>query len=163
VLVNENDEHDRSTDRIEMEDEMSIIRGSVIGLAGAVGAGVLAWPMATASADTDEVRLKRDEQATEIVAVDDEDDDDTNRLTNDDRVTANTSDTRSKASRDTRSKASNDATNSRKTGVSRDRDRSRGDLTRDWTRDGGGDRTRDWTKNKTNDKSRNDTRRKPRR
>jgi len=52
---------------------------------------------------------------------------------------------------------SRDATNSRYTGVSRDRDRSRGDLTRDWTRDGG-DRTRDFSRNQTNDRSRNDTR-----
>ncbi len=44
------------------------------------------------------------------------------------------------------------------TGVSRDRERSRGDRTRDWTRDGG-DRTRDLTPNLTNDRSRNDTRR----
>ncbi len=48
-------------------------------------------------------------------------------------------------------------TNSRFTAVSRDRDRSRSDKTRDWTRDGG-DRTRDWSANKTNDKSRADTR-----
>ena len=52
---------------------------------------------------------------------------------------------------------SNDGTNSRVTPVSRDKDRSRGDLTKDWTRDGG-DRTRDWSRNTTNDKSRNDTR-----
>ena len=44
------------------------------------------------------------------------------------------------------------------TGVSRDRDLSRGDKTRDWTRDGG-DKTRDKTANSTNDRSRNDTRR----
>jgi len=42
--------------------------------------------------------------------------------------------------------------------VSRDRDLSRGDNTRDWTRDGKGDRTRDWSQNRTNDRSRNDTR-----
>ena len=42
--------------------------------------------------------------------------------------------------------------------MSRDRDRSRGDKTRDWTKDGKGKR-RDWSANKTNDRSRNDTRR----
>ena len=42
--------------------------------------------------------------------------------------------------------------------MSRDRDISRGDKTRDWTRDGG-DKTRDKTANNTNDRSRNDTRR----
>ncbi len=41
--------------------------------------------------------------------------------------------------------------------MSRDRDKSRGDKTRDWTRDGG-DKTRDKTANNTNDRSRNDTR-----
>ena len=43
--------------------------------------------------------------------------------------------------------------------MSRDRDNSRGDKTRDWTRDGAGDKKRDWSANKTNDRSRNDTRR----
>jgi hypothetical protein len=57
---------------------MNILRGSVIGLAGVVGAGVLAWPvMSSASGDTEEV-YKRDEQNLELVTVDDEDDDDTN-------------------------------------------------------------------------------------
>jgi len=42
--------------------------------------------------------------------------------------------------------------------VSRDNDRSRGDRTKDWTRDGG-DKTRDHSANQTNDGSRNDTRR----
>ena len=41
--------------------------------------------------------------------------------------------------------------------MSRDRDQSRGDRTKDWTRDGG-DRTRDFSQNRTNDGSRNDTR-----
>jgi len=53
---------------------------------------------------------------------------------------------------------SNDGTNSRHTAVSRDRDRSRGDLTRDRTKDGPGGPTRDWTRNKTNDRTRNDSR-----
>jgi hypothetical protein len=59
---------------------------------------------------------------------------------------------------DTRaSQQTNDGTRSNYTGVSRDRDRSRGDVTKDSTRDGG-DLTRDLTRNSTNDKSRNDTR-----
>jgi hypothetical protein len=49
-------------------------------------------------------------------------------------------------------------TDSRHSAVSRDRDRSRGDLTKDRTRDGKGDATRDHSRNHTNDKSRNDTR-----
>ena len=132
---------------------MRIARGSVVGLAGAVGAGVLAWPTAAAFADTGQVWAKREEQAVELVAVSDDDEDDTNAR-----------DTRSRdtRSRDTRSGTgnSNDHTGSRHTGVSRDRDRSRGDLTRDFTRDGAGDRTRDKTAGHTNDRSRNDTRRK---
>lgn len=121
---------------------MNIIRGSVVGLAGAVGVGVLAWPTAAAFAD-DELYVKRDERTAEMVALDDDDDDDTN----DDTDSSNTG----------FSKATNDNTASNFTGVSRDRDRSRSDKTRDWTRDGG-DRTRDWTANKTNDRSRADTR-----
>lgn len=59
---------------------------------------------------------------------------------------------------DTRaSRATNDATRSNFTAISRDRDLSRADLTRDLTRDGG-DLTRDLTRNLTNDASRNDTR-----
>ena len=53
---------------------------------------------------------------------------------------------------------SNDGTNSRVTAVSRDRDFSRDDLTRDRTDDGRGKIKRDWTKNHTNDRTRNDTR-----
>ncbi len=55
------------------------------------------------------------------------------------------------------SKSGRDGTNSRVTNVSRDRDLSRRDLTKDWTRDGG-DRTRDHSRNYTNDASRHDTR-----
>jgi hypothetical protein len=53
---------------------------------------------------------------------------------------------------------SNDGTNSRVTSVSRGDDLSRGDLTRDRTKDGPGTSTRDRTANHTNDRSRNDTR-----
>jgi hypothetical protein len=128
---------------------MSIIRGSVIGLAGAVGVGVLAWPATAALTDNhDEVFIKRDEQTVEMVAVDDDDDADSKDKTND------KTNTNSKTGA---SKATNDNTRSNFTKMSRDRDKSRGDKTKDGTRDGG-DRTRDWSANKTNDKSRNDTR-----
>ncbi len=53
---------------------------------------------------------------------------------------------------------SNDRTGSGHSAVSRDGERSRGDLTRDRTRDGAGARKRDWSGNRTNDRSRNDTR-----
>ena len=53
---------------------------------------------------------------------------------------------------------SNDGTNSRVTSASLGDDRSRGDLTRDWTKDGPGTSTRDRTADHTNDGTRNDTR-----
>lgn len=53
---------------------------------------------------------------------------------------------------------SNDGTNSRHTNVTRDKDRSRGDLTRDRTKDGPGGPTRDRSRHQTNDRSRNDSR-----
>jgi hypothetical protein len=86
------------------------------------------------------------------VLVDDRDDDDTNDDTTDGGGggggTNGTGFSRS----------TGDSTNSRFTAVSRDRDLSRSDKTRDWTKDGSGDRKRDWSANKTNDRSRNDTR-----
>jgi hypothetical protein len=53
---------------------------------------------------------------------------------------------------------SGDGTNSRMTSVSRDRDRSRGDLTKDRTKDGPGISTRDRSRHQTNDRSKHDTR-----
>lgn len=129
---------------------MKLLRGSVVGVAGLVGAGVIAWPaMSTATAaDSTEVYLNRDEQAAELVLVGDDDDDDSNDNTN-------TNNTQSRFTGFSR--ATNDNTRSNVTRVSRDRDRSRSDKTRDWTRDGGS-WTRDWSANTTNDRSRNDTR-----
>jgi hypothetical protein len=122
-------------------------------VAGAVALGLLGTPGATAADGRDDaVYVKREEKVGSLVLADDDnEDDDTN----------SNSRTRSKASKSTRGTGSSrsraDGTNSRYTKVSRDRDRSRGDKTRDWTRDGG-DRTRDLTPNLTNDRSRNDTR-----
>lgn len=120
---------------------MNPLRGTVIGLAGLVGAGVLAWPtLTTSSADG---YLKRDEQETDLVLVDDDDD------SNDDSNSRFTG----------HSAATRDGTRSNFTQVSRDRDLSRSDKTRDWTRDGKNDsKKRDWSANKTNDRSRNDSR-----
>lgn len=100
----------------------------------------------TASA-TDSDLVKRDEDRVDLVLVDDRDDDDTNDDTS--GGGDGTGDSRSRA----------DHTNSRFTAVSRDRDLSRGDKTRDWTKDGPRDSQRDWSANRTNDRSRNDTRR----
>jgi hypothetical protein len=78
---------------------------------------------------------KRDEAAPELVLVADDDDDG-------DDDTGN----------------SRDRTNSRTSAVSRDGERSRGDLTGDRTRDGAGGPKRDWSDNRTNDRSRHDSR-----
>ena len=122
-----------------------------LGLAGLVGVGLMSFPTATVAADpgssgNDDAYVKREDHVSELVLVADDDDDDSN------------DNTKSKASRNTGfSKASNDNTRSNFTKVSRDRDLSRSDKTKDWTRDGG-DHTRDLTPNLTNDRSRNDTR-----
>lgn len=118
-------------------------------LAGAVGAGLLTLP--TSAVADDSFWKREDDRADVVMSVDDDDDDDTGKDTH----TKNTS---PRESRDTAGVDSRDGTNSRVTAVSRDRDRSRGDNTRDWTQDGG-DRTRDRSANSTNDNSRNDTRR----
>jgi hypothetical protein len=91
-------------------------------------------------AATDDV-ARRDDAAPALVASDDDDDDD-----------GDTGSSRSGTGN------SNDRTGSRHTPVSRDRDRSRGDLTRDRTKDGPGGSRRDWSGGHTNDRSRNDTR-----
>jgi hypothetical protein len=123
---------------------------STLGLAGVVGAGVMALPGSTIAADrgSDEGFAKREDNVAELALVSDDDDDDTN----DDTGTG----TRTR-SRTGNSRSTNDGTRSNFTKVSRDRDLSRSDKTKDWTRDGGS-RTRDWTANKTNDRSRNDSR-----
>ena len=121
---------------------------ALLGVAGLTAFGLIGMSSPVVSSAADEA-AKREDDAPSLVLVADDDDDDTfDDDTNDDTD----SPSYTGQSRDT-----NDNTNSRVTGVSRDRDKSRGDKTRDWTRDGG-DRTRDWSANKTNDRSRNDTR-----
>lgn len=127
-----------------------LVSFTILGAAGVVGAGMLALPGTTAASPTDEdVAVKREDNVAELVLVADDDGDDSK----------DNSRTRSRTrSRNTGpSKSTRDNTRSNVTRASRDRDISRGDKTRDWTRDGG-DRTRDWTQNKTNDGTRNDTR-----
>jgi hypothetical protein len=108
-------------------------------LAGAIAMGM---PIAALAASDDDAFRAREEDVRLVDAVDDDDDDDGD-------ATGNT---------DTSGVKSNDGTNSRHTGVTRDRDRSRGDLTKDRTKDGPGSATRDRSRHQTNDKSRNDTR-----
>jgi hypothetical protein len=119
---------------------------STLGLAGAVGVGLMTFPGSTVAANPgDDAVAKREDNVSELVLVDDDDDDDTNDNTN----------TKSRFTGFSRS--TNDNTRSNFTKVSRDRDLSRSDKTKDWTREDGS-RTRDWTGKKTNDRSRNDTR-----
>jgi hypothetical protein len=126
----------------------SLLPIGTLGVAGLVGVGLLSFPTTTVSAGLgDEAVTKRDDQAVELVLVDDDDDDDS-KADSRSRTTRGTGSSRSRA----------DGTNSRYSKVSRDRDRSRGDLTKDWTKDGPGSRTRDFSQNKTNDRSRHDTR-----
>lgn len=123
-----------------------LIPTMLLGLSGAVLVGLIGMQ---APAVADEA-VKRDDDAVELVLADDDDDDDTNDDTNDATDGGDTS---------APSLATNDNTNSRVTGVSRDRDISRGDLTKDFTSDGPGNNNRDFSANSTNDNSRNDTRR----
>lgn len=125
--------------------------------AGAVTTGLLALPISSAFA-ADDIDAKRDDDGTELVVVSDDSDDDGFDGLAGTNTNTGTNGGDNTNSRDTSGVNSNDNTGSGKTGVSRDRDNSRGDKTKDWTRDGG-DRTRDWSANKTNDRSRNDTRR----
>jgi hypothetical protein len=119
-------------------------RGLIVILAMAIGLALPISGVALAQSEkvTPEPVFARDEDAAPLVAADDDGDDD-------DGDTSGHTD---------RSGKSNDRTNSRFTGVSRDRDWSRGDLTRDKTRDGKGGKKRDWSRHHTNDRSRNDTR-----
>lgn len=125
----------------------SITRTGILALAGSIGVSLAATGIASAvsTPDQGDLFLSKRELSSMVLAVEDDDDglDD---------------DSRSRDNSYSRSAASNDGTNSRYTAVSRDRDRSWGDLTKDFTRDGGNGITRDWSRNHTNDSSRNDTR-----
>lgn len=111
----------------------------------ALVASLFAGPVAAIARDgkAQEIALRREDDYAELASFNDDDDD------------SNSGDSNSRWSSHV---DSNDRTGSGHTGVSRDRDRSRDDKTRDWTKDGPQDRKRDWSQNRTNDSSRNDTR-----
>jgi hypothetical protein len=120
-----------------------------LGLAGLVGAGLMTLPGAVnAAGPNDDVVVKREDNVAELVLVADDDNDDTK----------DNSRTRSRSRNTGFSRSTNDNTRSNFTKVSRDRDLSRSDKTKDFTQDGPGTRKRDWTGGTTNDRSRNDTR-----
>lgn len=116
---------------------LAVAGSMIVGLVGASPAG----------AEERAVLNRDDEDGYVISAIDDDDNDGDVSLTG----------TGGSNTNDDASGVSNDATGSGFTSVSRDNDYSRGDKTRDWTRDGG-DRTRDHSAHNTNDASRNDTR-----
>ena len=124
-----------------------LIPATLLSIAGAVVIGLIGM-QAPALADE---AVKRDDDGVKLVLAGDDDDDDDD--TNDDADTTDDADT------SVPSLATSDNTNSRFSAVSRDRDISRGDLTKDFTSDGPGDENRDLSANATNDNSRSDTRR----
>lgn len=131
---------------------MNIVLRTLTGMLAAVfGAGLflVATTSVSASAADQNFAAKRPDGLGEVVTVDDD-------ARDDERDDTNTNDDTSKSGTGN-SNSGKDNTNSRHTGVSRDKDNSRGDLTKDRTRDGG-DPTRDRSKNYTNDRSKNDTR-----
>jgi hypothetical protein len=120
----------------------TLMSKGVLALFGLLAAALVAYAVPAASGST-EVAYKRSDDSADVVTTLDDDDDD------DDGDTS---------SFNSRTGDSNDNTGSRETGVSRDRDLSRDDLTKDRTKDGPGKSKRDWSQNRTNDRSRNDTR-----
>ena len=135
------------------------LRLSTLTVAGLTTAGLIGFT-APALADGGS-SYKRDNDSGQVVTTVDRDDDDDDGNTNTntgggDGTNSNTNSHAGAGTGDSRSRADN--TNSRVTDVSQDQDKSRDDLTKDWTKDGG-DKTRDHSANSTNDRSRNDTRR----
>ena len=116
---------------------------TLLGVATLAALGLIGMSTPSVAAAADEDAKREDDTTSIVLAADDDDADDTGE----DTVGTQTG----------QSANTNDNTASNFTGVSRDRDLSRGDNTRDWTRDGG-DLTRDWSANQTNDQSLNDTR-----
>ncbi|MGH8892374.1 MAG: hypothetical protein ACRDWY_03570 [Actinomycetes bacterium] len=117
----------------------ALFRALVASFAALLGFTLFALAQSTA-ASGDDVAVKREDTVSVLSADDDDDDDEDTEATFD----SNTGE-------------SADGTSSRVTGVSRDRDVSNDDLTKDRTMDGG-DPTRDHTQNHTNDATRDDTR-----
>ena len=126
-----------------------LFRATIAALAALLGFGLFALTQST-SATADDVVAKREDSATVLLSEDDDDDDGDDDDNDDDTDVTG-------ASSPSGTGVSNDGTGSRVTAVSRDRDVSNDDLTKDRTMDGG-DPTRDFSQNHTNDASRNDTR-----
>jgi hypothetical protein len=121
----------------------NLLPTSLVGLAGLVTVGLISLQNPTATANAGDEFAKREDDTPELVLVADDDDADSNDDTS--RFTGY-------------SRSTNDGTRSNFTRVSRDRDLSRSDKTRDKTYDGVGGLKRDWSGGRTNDASRNDSR-----
>ena len=124
----------------------TIALAGAVAVFGPVGAAIAVGESADDS-DREVVVFKREDDDDDVVTgfARDDDDDDSQDNSNDKNSFAS-------------GVKSRDGTNSRHTTVSRNRDRSRGDLTRDRTKDGPGKSKRDWSRHHTNDRSKNDTR-----
>ena len=132
---------------------------ATIGLASAVTLGLVAFTGPVSAADDDAAFQRKDDNPDVVMAIDDDDDDDTFARDGQTRTrTQAQTRTRTRGDHTGVSRSTRDHTNSRVTAVSRDRDLSRSDLTRDRTADGPGRNNRDLTADTTNDRSRNDTR-----
>lgn len=133
--------NDQTQEGIDMQ---TLFRAVVAAFAALLGLGLFAATQSSA-ASGDDLAATREDSVT-VLSTDDGDDDDDDDDDSDDSDTF-----------DSNTGESEDGTGSRVTVVSRDRDISNDDLTKDRTMDGG-DPTRDVTQNLTNDASRNDTR-----
>jgi hypothetical protein len=141
----------------------ALMRTGIATLAASVGAGLVVMGVGAASADggDDQAYAKREDNVKEwVVQADDDDDADDDGKFRADNTNTNSKSRASRGTRHSRESGgrSGDHTGSRGSAVSRDRDHSRGDKSRDWTRDGKGPKKRDFSANLTNDRSRNDTR-----
>jgi hypothetical protein len=115
---------------------MNVLRGSVIALGGVVGAGLLAWPT-LAVADSDPGGYKRDDQGSELVAVEGDADKDRDRDRGRDRD----------GDRDRDRGRDRDGDRHRDTKRDHSRDRHR-DTKRDHSRDGHRDTKRDHSRDR---------------
>lgn len=136
---------------------VAVTGGVVFGL---IGTGIPTIAQASDSDDDPTAYKRKDDMSATLETVDEEDDDDTMAGLN--RAAMDVSRDATSVSKTTRgtgsSRSRRDHTNSRYSPLSRDRDGSRGDKTKDRTYDGKGGLKRDWSRNHTNDRSRNDSR-----
>lgn len=148
VLVTDDDDDTAGTDTNTMATDTDSATNTAMTTAGGATASANTDTGMTDTAGTDTGTATN----TAITGTDDV----TDTLNTETNTGTNTGNTNTGTG--THSGDQNDPTNSQLTTMSHDRDKSRGDKTRDWTSDGAGAQKIDWSANKTNDRSRNDTR-----